>query len=111
MKREFPEVELAEQVDKLTAIEKLERSGSFATTHAVVEKLTKYDDFTDGEAARILEAYHSNRQVYLIINDSDVEEFAKKIITFAKKESTKELAEKLAEIVSDIKKDSDDIPF
>jgi len=111
LKREFPEVQLAEQVDKLAALEMFEQSGTFATTHVAVAKLSQFDDFTDGETARILQAYHSNRQIYLIISDADVEEFARKIVIFAKQESTKELADKLTDILQEKEPDLNDIPF
>jgi predicted nucleic acid-binding protein len=82
--REFPDIQLAEEIDKLEAIERLERSGSFAATHSAIAMLLQYDDFKDSELQRILAAYLSNNQIQWILGDSDVKSFAAKVADLSK---------------------------
>jgi predicted nucleic acid-binding protein len=114
LKKEFPDIQMAEQVDKYQTIEVLENSSSFATTHNSVDKLLKYDDFTDDEAQRIIDAYLSNNQIFMIVSDLDVQKLGEKIVQFAKQPKTEELAQQLNAILSDHaieENEFEDIPF
>jgi hypothetical protein len=42
-KAKFPDMQLAEEIDKVEAIERLEESGSFAATHKAISTLDDYD--------------------------------------------------------------------
>jgi regulator of sigma D len=77
----YPNIRLVteKEIDRL--IEQLAASGSFATTHAVIAKLAPYTEFTNDQINQIVAAIISNRQVYWIIEDPDVNEFAKRVIT------------------------------
>jgi hypothetical protein len=83
LKRHFPNIQLADQLAKGAAIEKLEKSSNFATTHNAVARLTQFDDFTAAELQRIINAYQSNNQINWILGDDDVKEFAHKLVTIA----------------------------
>lgn len=112
LKAHFPEIKLSDEIDKLAAIEKLEKSLSFSATHNAIAKLGKFDDFTDAEVIRIAMAYDKNSQVHMIFGDPDVLSFAKKIIPLAKSEQAFEAVKVLNLLLGQIESNDDqDIPF
>lgn len=104
----FPGIQLAEEIDKLEEIERLENSSNFATTHKAIAALSEYDDFKDVEIKRIVSAYLENSQVGWILGDDDVKIFARKVIALAKASDTKEACAQLKEQLDEL--DEDDIP-
>lgn len=104
LKDRFAEIRISDEVDKVLAIEKLESSSAFATTHAAIALLNTYGDFSDSDVIRILKAYADNTQISWILGDPDVLEFAKKMISYAKTDAAKDAAKpivaKIAEIES-----------
>jgi hypothetical protein len=84
LKKYFASIELADQLAKVAAVERLEQSSNFATTHNVIAQLSQIDDFTDDELRRMLEACISNSQILWIIGDADVREFAGKLVKMAR---------------------------
>jgi predicted nucleic acid-binding protein len=102
--KRFPDIQLAEEVDKLEAIERLEQSSNFATTHSVIGILNNYDDFKEGEIVRIATAFLTNNQVSWILGDTDVLTFARKMIALAKSEATKAAIEPLQQKIDEMHK-------
>lgn len=86
----FPDIQLAEEIDKVEEIERLENSSNFATTHKAIAALSKYDDFKDTEIKRIVAAYLENSQVAWILGDEDVKALGIKVVALAKSPDTKE---------------------
>lgn len=86
----FPDIKLADQIDKISAIERLEKSPNFSSTHRAIEILGTIDDFTKDEVLRLINAYTSNDQINWIIGDEDVDEFAEKIINLARTHEVEE---------------------
>jgi len=86
----FPEIKLADQIDKISAIERLERSSNFSSTHSAIVTLDAIDDFTKDEVLRLINAYTTNDQINWIIGDEDVDEFAEKIINLARTHGVEE---------------------
>jgi PIN domain len=76
----FPQIAMAAELEKELLIEKLAKSGSFATTHSVVAKLADYADFTASQANDIVRAAVSNGQVSWIVTDDDVHQFLSRIV-------------------------------
>ena len=114
LKYHFPDIKLAGEIDKFTAIEMLEKSLSFAATHNAIDRLEKFDDFGDNEIIRIAEAYSSNSQVRMIIGDNDVKTFAMKIIPLAKTEQAKGAIKPIENMliqIEEIDADDDGVPF
>ena len=109
LKRAFPDIQLADEVDKIEAIELLEQAGSFAATHNAVANLSEYDDFKDSEVQRIVKAYLENNQVRWILGDDDVKAFGKKIVSVIKTAEAKELAVGLVGLLDQLPDDDD--PF
>jgi predicted nucleic acid-binding protein len=91
LKKYFPKIKFSDEIDKILSIEKLENSYNFATTHLAISQLNYYADFSEAEIIRVLNAYKENNQVRWILSDPDVIDFAKKIISYAKTDESKEL--------------------
>ncbi|GAB1718450.1 MAG: hypothetical protein NTAFB09_01810 [Nitrosospira sp.] len=98
-KAKFPDIQLAEEIDKIEAIEQLEDSRSFAATHEAIATLDDYDDFKDSEVRRIIKSYLDNNQIRRILEDTDVREFALKVIELAKSEEAIGLSKSLKELL------------
>jgi predicted nucleic acid-binding protein len=79
----FPDIKLADEIDKISAIEHLEKTVTFRTTHRAVAKLMGFDDFSKNEVLRILNAYITNDQVHGILEDPDIHKFALKVVEMA----------------------------
>ncbi len=101
-KAKFPDIQLAEEIDKIEAIERLEESGSFAATHKAISTLDDYDDFKDSEVKRIIKSYLANNQIRRILEDEDVREFALKVVGLAKSEETIGLSKSLKELLEQL---------
>ncbi|MGR9137153.1 DUF4935 domain-containing protein [Rhizobium leguminosarum] len=78
-KANYPQIKLASDVKKNMLIEKLAKSGSFATTHLVVDKLGAIDDFSPAQVEQLIQIADMNNQVGWIIGDDDVLAFYKKL--------------------------------
>lgn len=77
----FPGVSLATDVERHAAVESLENTGAFATTHTAIAKLEGlFDALTWSDADRILKAGETNSQIAWIGSDSDVSQFYLKLI-------------------------------
>ena len=76
----FPDIKLADELEKNLLIEKLATSASFATTHIVLFKLSSFNDFTREQINDIILACISNNQIYWIATDQDVKENLSKIV-------------------------------
>lgn len=71
----YPDIELASEIEKEMLIGELAASESFQRTHEIIARLSRYSDFTDAQLNAIASAAGSNDQVHWIINDPDVYEF------------------------------------
>ncbi len=74
-KVKYPKIKLSEETEKNTLISQLAASPNFATTHSLVEELSKFDFFTNGQAAKLFTAFAENQQVHWIGEDDDVNTF------------------------------------
>lgn len=98
LQENFPEIKLSDEVAKTVAIERLESSGSYNSTHFSIYELNKYSDFRDDELEQILRAYLENGQVLRILEDEDVMEFAQKLVKIANERQPELVAKLQAEI-------------
>ena len=113
----YPNIKLATEKEIERLISHLAASRSFSTTHSVIAKLTTYTEFTNDQVNQIVSAIVSNRQVYWIIEDPDVNEFTKRIIA-GKEEAIEETnLNQLKELLSSTKEvavsspPDDEVPF
>jgi hypothetical protein len=78
-KDKLPGVKLASDVKIASLVERLASSGSFATTHAVIAKLSQVSEFSIPQVEGLVEALELNSQVNWIAGDDDVSKFYKSI--------------------------------
>ena len=69
-----------EEQEKIDLINSLESSGSFKSTHAIIEKLSKYTSWKPEEIEDLLEIALENTQVWHILNDQDIKKFYQYLI-------------------------------
>ena len=69
-----------EEQEKIDLINSLESSGSFKSTHAIVEKLSKYTSWKPEEIEDLLAIALENTQVWHILNDPDIKKFYQYLI-------------------------------
>ena len=116
-KEHFPHIKLASELEKEILISELRNSGNFKSTHAAVEKLSKYTDFTVAQVEEILSAAIDNRQVRWIITDEDVKELITTIISDKEKHLNQENLKKIYDLLKEEEEEnpfpdiSDDVPF
>lgn len=78
-KRHYPSINLKAEIDKDALIEQLAGSQNFATTHSLIAKLSKYDEFAQKQVEELADALLANNQINWIIGDDDVYSFYKKL--------------------------------
>lgn len=83
------------KLEKLGLIMSLESSGNFFTTHRLIEKLVKYQSWSEDEIQMLIDAALNNTQVRYIVNDPDVKSFYKKVLASSstQNKNSKELKE------------------
>lgn len=87
-----------EEQEKIDLINSLESSGSFKSTHAIIEKLSKYTSWKPEEIEDLLEIALENTQVWHILTDQDIKKFYQYLIEklgSTNKASTREKIEKI----------------
>jgi hypothetical protein len=112
----YPNIKLATEKEIELLIIQLATGRSFATTHSVIAKLATYTEFTNDQVNQIVSAIVSNRQVYWIIEDPDVNEFTKRITTGNEKVIEESNLNQLKEFLSSKKEavvssPPDEVPF
>lgn len=71
-KEHFPEIKLASEIGVHEALARLEESGSFATTHEVIEEIVSLGALSLQAAQKFIEIAAGNNQVRWIITDRDI---------------------------------------
>ena len=113
LQREFPDIKLAEEVERVVAVEQLEMADSFSDTHTALLRLARIEDFSDSELQRLMRTYLDNTQIHWILSDEDVWAFADKIVGLARSEEARALAEELADMMRGVQaaEADDEDPF
>lgn len=76
VKKHFPNIVLASDVEKKLAIKALVESGSWQQTHSAIAQLTPFTtDLSGEEAKELFDALLANPEINVIAGDSDVESF------------------------------------
>ena len=88
---------MAKKKEKEMAIHQLVGSGSFATTHNVVAKLSGFENFSQPQVSKIIDAALTNNQVNWILGDNDVFEFITKFAAEYKNKIDEEVYQRLIE--------------
>ena len=77
----FPDIELASELEKDLLIQELANTSTFAQTHVVISKLSRFSDFTPAQVNEIVAAAVTNNQVYWIACDPDVRPFLTRVVS------------------------------
>jgi hypothetical protein len=80
------DIELKTDIQKNDLISQLGLCGSFAGTHAIISKLSRFSSWTNEQIIQLLQAATNNNQVWAIIDDFDIKIFYNSIL---KDKSTK----------------------
>lgn len=81
VKKFFPEIELASDIEKKAAIQSLLKSKSWGNTHAAISKLSTFSaDFSKDEALSLFDALLDNPNINAIHSDSDVHNFYQNLL-------------------------------
>lgn len=75
----FPKIEIADEWEKLSAINELVYSGSFMSTHSAIAVLSQFSTFTTNETKKLVDALLHNMQIHWIAHDLDVAAFYQKL--------------------------------
>lgn len=80
MAKNFPQAKLATELEKEILIKELAESPAYMDTHRVLRRLSKISEFSSSQVNEIIKAYVENNQIYWIIEDEDVLDFAHKLL-------------------------------
>ena len=80
LKKHVKDIELRAETEKDELIEELSTSGSFKTTHRIIEELSNYSDWTEAQIRDMCLAAINNDQILWILEDDDVFAFYDDII-------------------------------
>lgn len=115
LRKEFPNIKLASELERELAINSFASSPNFANTKSAIRKLKNFTDFTDSEIIEIIEASTTNNQIYWIRSDSIVHNFLVGIIKGREDALDSELLEEFNNIYrEELEPDStqgDELPF
>ena len=75
-------IQLRFEEEKNNLIKSLLDSPTFAATHEIIDKLSKFGSFTDEQTIGLVAALLNNTQVGFIVNDSDVNEFYRNLLNY-----------------------------
>ena len=113
-KANFPNIKIASEVERDLLIQKLAKSGSFASTHAYIGKLLSQSEFSPAQVEQLVEIPGANSQVGMIVGDDDVHQFYVCLLQKYGDKIQKPAAAKLAEIVAagtPAKQSYNEVPF
>ncbi|ANL47958.1 hypothetical protein AMC87_CH03305 [Rhizobium phaseoli] len=107
----YPQIKLASDVKKGALIDSLAKSGSFATTHLVIDKLRQINDFSPSQVEQLIQIAEMNNQVGWIIGDADVFAFYKSLKDKYQYDIAVESFETLNQLMPEEEEQNDDLPF
>ncbi len=99
-KEHYPEIKLASELEKEIEIKNLAQSGNFARTHTVINKLSKFEGFSQTQVNQLVEIALSNDQVTWIFGDEDVYEFYTALLDRHADAIDDDIFEKIQELVA-----------
>jgi predicted nucleic acid-binding protein len=104
----FPTIKLKIDKEKSAAIEALESSTNFASTHQAIEKLGPFVELlTLSDVKRLAEAVAQNTQILWIVEDPDVADLYRRILPAALQELPSDLRRELGKLFNLSEKDAD----
>lgn len=112
LKDNYPNISIESEKRKDNLILELQSSRNFATSRAVLYKLSEYNDFTKKQLNDIFEAATSNSQIYWIGTDQDINEILLKILKGNEWKVEKSILEEFKSMYIEIhEEDENELPF
>ena len=114
IERHFPEVKIEAFLQAAEAVQALEQSGSFSSTHLAITRLNSCEVFSINQVKRLIVAGEENAQVSWILGDDDVFGFFKSLRDSYKDQLGKHFFERLERLVEEeveTEVEFDEIPF
>jgi predicted nucleic acid-binding protein len=115
MSSQFPDVEIDAFTEASEAVQSLEESGSFASTHGAIARLASCNGFSNKQIHRLVTAAEENSQVGAIVYDQDLDDFYSSLLGKYGDKLGSHWKDRLLALVShtadDEKMDEDIIPF
>lgn len=92
-KEHYPEIQLASELQVEISVEALVNSSGYTQTHAAINRLRNFDNFTNDQINKMISAGLKNGQISRILSDGDVFDFYHNLIRNYSKEIEGELFE------------------
>lgn len=80
LEERFPEISLADELERDLLVEDLEASRNFASTRRTLRQLRRHNDFSDDQLRRMIAAALSNNQIYWIGGDRDINQHLRRFV-------------------------------
>tara|TARA_R110001583_G_scaffold82363_1_gene218576 strand:+ start:2837 stop:3814 length:978 start_codon:yes stop_codon:yes gene_type:complete len=100
-KANYPDIKLASELEKEIEIKALSKSSNFVRTHGVIDRLSKFDEFSTTQVNQLIEACLQNDQVNWIFSDDDVYEFYTELVKNNKKIISSDLLESMEKMIAE----------
>ena len=100
-KQKYPNIQLADDVEKDILIDKLSRSSSFRETHQIAGKLLWHTEFSPIQIDRLVSIPYSNSQMGSIISDPDLRGLYSSLFRNHATQMTRESREKFAALMAE----------
>lgn len=100
-KANYPDIKLASELEKEIEIKALSKSSNFVRTHGVIDRLSKFDEFSTTQVKQLIEACLQNDQVKWIFSDDDVYEFYSDLVKKNKKIISSDLLESMEKMIAE----------
>ena len=107
-KEQFPEIKLADDYERDILTKDLQTSPNFATTRKIFRRLSKYSDLTSTQLNDVVTAAITNNQVYWIIQDKDINQYIRQLISGREDQIEKRNLKRLFALLDPTPKPEDD---
>ncbi len=107
----FPDIEIADEMEKLSAISKLIYSSSFASTHNAIASLSPFKNYTANEIKKLVDALINNNQIRWMATDEDAAAFYKTLVVGNENLLDADVLAEFSKIYAAPDSPDDEIPF
>jgi predicted nucleic acid-binding protein len=100
-KANYPDIKLASELEKEIEIKALSSSSNFASTHGIIDRLSKFEGFSVTQLNQLIEICIQNNQVRWIFSDEDVCEFYTNLVENNRDKINDDLLESIDKLIED----------
>lgn len=98
----FPDIKVAEDVVRSRAVQALQSSPNFASTHIAVTDLDRIGTFTIDQVNQLLAAATTNTQVKWLLQDADIKAFYERLLATYESVADEEVAATVAALLQEL---------